>query len=82
MWWKNTLTNGAGDSFTAASSWLINDIPILYGSNIIEVYGSNVAGRISRDSVVITVIPESSICILILIFGIAFRKIAFRKYCN
>ena len=77
MWWKNTLTNEAGASFTSESSWLIPDIPILLGDNIIEVYGSNVAGRISRDSVVITSIPESSICILILIFVMFFHK-----YCN
>jgi len=60
MWWKNTVSNGLGDIFLANTSrtWKVQDIPLVEGTNIITVSGSNLYGHVGTDSIVIELIPE------------------------
>ncbi|MCX7003108.1 MAG: hypothetical protein NTV22_07525 [bacterium] len=50
MWWTNALTSARG-SFAKAQSWTIGGIVLAVGTNTIAVYGSNIMGNVSADSV-------------------------------
>ena len=53
MWWSNDLTGDLG-TLAATSSWRIDNIPLKARANTIVVCGTNTAGRIVSDSIVIT----------------------------
>jgi len=60
MWWLNTVTNGLEGTFLASTSrtWKIQGIPLIEGTNIITVSGSNLYGHVGTDSIVIELVPE------------------------
>ena len=52
MTWTNSLTTSNG-SFAAASPWVVNDIDLGLGVNVITVTGTNALGTEASDSVTI-----------------------------
>ena len=76
MSWQNELSGGSG-TLAASANWIISDIPIIIGNNVITVSGTNISGVISGDSILISKpIPEPIIFGLICLFALAF----FRKF--
>lgn len=57
MWWTNALT-GAGGSLSAGSAWDIPGIALGLGGNLITVWGTNLAGVTTSDTVTITQTTE------------------------
>lgn len=53
MRWTNAL-NGAAGTLVAASAWVLANVPLAVGANVITVSGTNAAGAVASDSVVIT----------------------------
>ena len=53
MIWSNQLTGITG-SFTATANWVAHNIALKVGENAISIYGTNLYGVVSTDSVTIT----------------------------
>lgn len=53
LWWTNVQA-GAGGSVPATRAWMVASIPLVEGGNTIVVRGTNAAGAVASDSVLIT----------------------------
>jgi hypothetical protein len=54
LWWTNAANRANGMLPVAGTHFEINDIPLAIESNLITVFGSNMANRVVSDSVVIS----------------------------
>ena len=50
MWWTNRA-NGTRGTFASNNPWQVVDIPLAVGTNLITVYGTNIAGVSASDNV-------------------------------
>jgi hypothetical protein len=77
MSWQNELTKNSGN-IPASPNWIIPNILLEPGENVITVSGTNIYGATSGDSIVITRegIPEPASLIFIqLIALVLFKKL-------
>lgn len=56
MWWSNN--RGGGGTLAAQPAWVISDIPLASGNNLITVNGTNAIGVMASDTIVITREPQ------------------------
>ncbi len=54
MNWTNSLTSAWGTKTGWLVGWMIEDIPLGFGDNLITVFGTNIYGHATNDSVIIT----------------------------
>jgi len=53
MRWTNEL-NGAAGTFAAARAWVLTNVPVAVGANVIRVSGTNAAGTAANDALIVT----------------------------
>ncbi|MCX7001906.1 MAG: hypothetical protein NTV22_01375, partial [bacterium] len=76
MWWSNSI-NSSNGTFAAAQYWMIENITLDIGTNIISVLGTNAFGLIGSDSVtIIRDLPEGASAVMA---ALALASMAVRK---
>ena len=58
MMWISNAAGGASASFTAMAAWVSAPVPLALQTNLIFVFGSNLVGQVTNDTVEIVGVPE------------------------
>lgn len=60
LWWTNEANHASGSFPVSGFQFQVSDIPLEFYENTITVYGTNVVGEVTSDSIVITRDPQHS----------------------
>jgi len=78
--WISNAANGQRKPFPASASWVSDTIALEPATNVICVFGTNVVGMVTNDTVVVMGIPEASgICVLAAAFLVLRKQSRHRR---
>ena len=74
MWISNAAIGGASVAFPASQSWVSAGMTIELYTNIIHVFGSNVFGSVTNDTLVVIGMPEPALAGVLAVLALLCRR--------
>ena len=72
--WVTNASNAAAAQFAASASWTTPPIALSVGQNVISVYGTNAAGGLAIDTLMVIGVPEPAAVAALLVIGLALAR--------